>query len=419
VERTEVPTETFRVTSQGNTVKFGGVFKMLNLEAALERVRDIADGARYPTVKFDFSDVVSAYPTAVTALLARIKYYHMNQIDTPIVLPTNNPARGEFRRYGWDALFDPAAFKHARNRFDQFIPTYHYTTSDEQAHSVTCIIKAILLQVPNLDRRQVAATEWALSEITDNVLNHSRSPVGGLVTCHVQRQYKLIEFIVADAGVGIARTLREPDHGIALEKAIQEGVTANIETNQGNGLFGTYRLAVHSKGLFSIRSQRGSLFVRPSGSVKVDSNSFQYPGTCVISQIDISDPQLIAKALTIKGRVHEPAFDYIEQHFEKDEQGVARIVLVDHVSSLGSRESGRRVSTLLNNVLNMADSTRVEIDFKDISIISSSFADECFGRLIASVGPSEFFSRISFVNTDSSVRAIIDRSVLQRLRVSG
>lgn len=413
-----MPTELFRVTSQGNTVRFGGFFKMGNLEQALERLRSVAEEARYPSVILDFSDVVSAYPTVMTAILARIKYYHFNQIDTPVILPAASAARGQFRQYGWDALLDPVAHKPLRNRFDRFIPTYHYQTSDEQAHAVTCIIKSILLQVRNLHRSQVAATEWALSEITDNVLNHAKSLAGGVVTCHVQHQLKQIEFIVADSGIGIPRTLREPDHGVALEKAIQEGVTANAETNQGNGLYGTYRLAVHSKGLFSIRSQRGSLFVRPEGTVKVDSNSFFYPGTCVISQIDISDPELIAKALTIKGQVHQPAFDYIEQHFESSSDGTAHIILKDHVISLGSRESGRKVSILLNNVFRMAETSKVEVDFRDISIISSSFADECFGRLIASMGPAEFFSRINFVNADSTVRAIIDRSVLQRLKMS-
>jgi anti-sigma regulatory factor (Ser/Thr protein kinase) len=392
---------------------------MESLRDALMRMRELAENARYPTITFDFSETVAAYPTLMTAMLARVKYYHLNQIDTPIVLPISNTARASFRRYGWDVLFDPIIFKPARHRFDQFIPTFHYTDDDEQAHSVTCMIKAILLQVPNLHRSQVAATEWALSEVTDNVLNHAKSPAGGLVTCHIQHQHKQIEFIVADSGVGIARTLREVDHGLALEKAIQEGVTANSQTNQGNGLYGTYRLAVHSKGLFSIRSQRGSLFVRPGGSVKVDSNSFSYPGTCVVSQIDISDPDLISKALMIKGKVHEPAFDYIEQHFESRDDGVAQIVLAQHVESLGSRASGRKVATLLKNVLSMADAKKVEIDFADIAIVSSSFADECFGRLIASVGPTEFFSRISFVNADSTVRAIIDRSVIQRLRMVG
>jgi hypothetical protein len=50
--------------------------------------------------------------------------------------------------------------------------------------------------------------------------------------------------------------------------------------------------------------------------------------------------------------------------------------------------------------------------------VSSSFADEVFGRLFVALGPTAFMSRIHFRNIESSVRAILDRSITLRMTQS-
>ena len=107
------------------------------------------------------------------------------------------------------------------------------------------IINNTLRTVP-IDRKHMAALEWAVAEVTDNLLNHSQSPVGGFAIYHRVPRTNIIEFTVADCGLGIARTLKIPDEREVLERAIEEGVTRNKETNQGNGLYGTFRLACAS-----------------------------------------------------------------------------------------------------------------------------------------------------------------------------
>jgi hypothetical protein len=69
-----------------------------------------------------------------------------------------------------------------------------------------------------------------LNEITDNVLVHAQSPIGGLVQVSTfKRTTKRIEYIVVDAGIGIPKTLRqshpELSDAAALENAIKQGVT--------------------------------------------------------------------------------------------------------------------------------------------------------------------------------------------------
>lgn len=52
------------------------------------------------------------------------------------------------------------------------------------------------------------------------------------------------EFVVADAGIGIRRSIAADDDREALRMAIAEGVARDRTRNAGNGLFGSYRVAV-------------------------------------------------------------------------------------------------------------------------------------------------------------------------------
>lgn len=217
-----------------------------------------------------------------------------------------------------------------------------------------------------------------MTEITDNVLNHSSSPVGGFAIYDRIPRTNIVEFTVADCGIGIARTLGVKDDREAVELAVQEGVTRNKETKQGNGLFGTFRLACASSCIFSLRSRHGTLFVDKDGEVRTRRTHVPYPGTLVVCQIDCNEPDLIERAFNFGGRSHIPAFDYIEKMHEKDGKDVW-IVAKDICKTFGSRESGREARLYIENILSSVDGAPIHIDFEGVPVISSSFADEVFG----------------------------------------
>ena len=402
-----------------NRVMMTGILRMEIIPELMRQIDRVVTEARYPDIIIDASKAEATYGSFLTALLARLVYLKKNRTDVEFIEPTALSARSFIERTNFLAILLDDAKRRKPYRPDKPLPIFHYVDADEQGRVVECITKSLLFQIPNLDRRQLQAAQWALFEITDNVLNHANSITGGFAFCQIHHNLKLVEVTVVDSGIGIARSLSEPDQGIALQKAISEGVTRNKETNQGNGLYGTWRLATLSKGIFIIHSRRGRLFVRKEGTVKVENRASNFPGTIVLFQIDYSDVNLISHALTFDGKLHAPAYDFIEQHFESTGTPHTVIKLREHVLSTGSREAGRKLATLINNVIRMSEDAKVDVDFTDILIVSSSFADECFGRLIAQMGPSEFFSKITFVNTDTAIRAIIDRSVLQRLRLNG
>jgi hypothetical protein len=57
----------------------------------------------------------------------------------------------------------------------------------------------------------------------------------------------------------------------------------------------------------------------------------------------------------------------------------------------------------------------LEIDFENVELIASSFADEVFGKLALSLGFVGFGSRIRLVNINKFCRGIIDNVVQSRI----
>jgi STAS-like domain of unknown function (DUF4325) len=58
----------------------------------------------------------------------------------------------------------------------------------------------------------------------------------------------------------------------------------------------------------------------------------------------------------------------------------------------------------------------ISFDFEGVHLISSSFADEVFGKLFSDLGPIRFGQLCKFIKVDPTVQTLIDRSITQRIR---
>ena len=85
------------------------------------------------------------------------------------------------------------------------------------------------------------------------------------------------------------------------------------------------------------------------------------------------------------------------------------------VEGFGSREFGRRARQKIDNIL-VDKRTIIAFDFTGIPLISSSFADEVFGKLFVEMGALEFMRRCSFQSVDSTVKRLIDKAIAQRMK---
>jgi hypothetical protein len=268
------------------------------------------------------------------------------------------------------------------------------------------------------DRTQLKALEWALNEITDNVLNHAESPIGGLVQIQSFPTRSRVSFYVVDAGLEIPYTLRKSIPAItsdsdALDRAIREGVTRNSATNQGNGLYGTFKCCEVSNGSFLIISNNAVLRYNESGlSVRADAVPFR--GSFINATIDYSTEGLLEKAFVFKGKVHEPSHDYIDLHYQQIGDKIL-FEVAKEVEGFGNREYGRRARLKIDNIL-VDKRNAVVFDFAGVPLISSSFADEVFGKLFAEFGAMEFMRRCSFQSVDPTVMRLIDKAIAQRMK---
>jgi hypothetical protein len=124
---------------------------------------------------------------------------------------------------------------------------------------------------------------------------------------------------------------------------------------------------------------------------------------------------LLGKALQFKGRSHDPPGDYIERKFENEEGELIFSVKDEAQRDTGSRQGGKRIRGMIENLLR--EHRPFIIDFDGVGVISSSFADEVFGRLFVEMGPRTFMTRIQMRNVDPTVEGLIDRAIMQRTRL--
>jgi hypothetical protein len=256
------------------------------------------------------------------------------------------------------------------------------------------------------------AFEWALSEIAGNILVHSEDEFGWLQVITYPEKQKLA-LIVCDSGVGIPKTMKTAFPDIrsdqeALEMAIRKGVTSKPNYGQGNGLAGSLAIAQGSNGVFAITSGQGRIRLL-DGKLEHTAHFPHYKGTCVEMQFLTQQEINLPRALW----GHKPV-DYMELKFE-DDKGELVFKLRDYASSFGNRITGERIRNLVRNLLKQNPGKSIRISMSDIVVISSSFADELFGKLANELGVIDFGRFIKFDEINPTCQGIIDIAIAQRI----
>jgi len=405
--------------SEGNYIFVEQVLGMEDFHRMLATIHNMVERSHFADIVLDFTNCQAAFAGPMLAISARIIALRKQGISTKILLPSDPKIARLFRNTNWAYLLDPENFAHSDYQGREHVSAIAFTNAKEQQAAVTKLIDIILETTDpttQLDRGDLAAIEWALSEVTDNVLTHAQSPLGGIVQLSRLRQKKLLEIVVVDYGLGIPNTLRSGYPQIsdtdALSQSIQEGVTRDPEIGQGNGLFGTYELARVSGGFLELHSGYARLSLQ-----KTNQTTTQEPipmkGTLLVAGLRYGDPNALAKALRFSGRQHHPS-DSIEIRYEMNEESVIRFLIREEVESFRSRPSASPLRTKIENLRKLSPTNQIVLDFLGISLVSSSFADELVGKLFLRLGPTQFMNAILIVNANADIRNLLDRAILQR-----
>ena len=125
----------------------------------------------------------------------------------------------------------------------RFLPIKAIDDEDSVYDVVDAILDLLMMHFDNA-REILPAVEWALNEITDNIVIHSETPSPGHVFAQFYPSKDILSVAITDAGRGLRQTLSEA-HEVdsdkrALELAMQRGITRGV--GQGNGIAGTRQI---------------------------------------------------------------------------------------------------------------------------------------------------------------------------------
>ncbi|TBD47071.1 STAS-like domain-containing protein [Rhizobium ruizarguesonis] len=372
----------------------------------------------YSDVTLDFRKATYLSPEFMIPLVATCRNYRRENVQFDILMPEASAQARLLSNANWAHLIAPESYESKDQQNVKHMSARQFLTAGEHFTAVDDSMSVILSSIEGIDRTRTKALEWALNEITDNVLNHAESPIGGVMQVMTFPKLKRVDLFVCDTGISIPRSLRSSRYDItddtsAVRMAIEEGVTRNKSTNQGNGLYGTYKCCEVSGGEFDIVT--GSVFLRyRTNDLRVGRSPIPFTGTYVRASIRYDFERLLERALIFGGRPHDPSFDYIERTYHVDGDHVSFVVSKE-LNAFGSRDAGRTARTKIANLMDGGRSP-VEFDFEGVRLISSSFADEVFGKLFEDLGAIRFTQLCRFKKVDSTVQGLIDRAIQQRIK---
>ncbi|MBM3162687.1 MAG: DUF4325 domain-containing protein [Chlorobi bacterium] len=366
----------------------------------------------YSELQLDFSDTEKAYPNGIVPIIAEVAAYRNLGVDFEIIPPRNSEVMSLFFSNSWLHYLNPNIYSIFDDSGSGTHLALHRFSDDNQLNNLVNKAVNICLQQLVFASGVPQAFEWAINELAGNILVHAGGAPGWIQVSTFREQHRLA-MVICDRGVGIPKTISEKynvrNDIESIELAIRKGVTSKPDFGQGNGLAGSIAIAQVSRGMFALTSGQGRVRVL-NGKVEPQKNFPPVCGTIVELQFDTDREIDLPKALW----GHKP-IDIFETNFESDNSDESTFTLRDFASSFGNRITGERMRTLIMNLLKQTDGRPIRIDMSNVNVISSSFADELFGKLFIEFGPMDFGRIIKFHALNPTCKSIIDYAVSQRI----
>ncbi len=406
------PQDKGEITRDGHIIRIRKDIRAPQMRYFVSQLHQAIEQQVYKDITLDFTECDFMAEACMLPLLPLIVRYRQNDVDFKFLPPEKDETARLFHNTNWAHFIEPDNNDEAREHRGGHVPAIQFSNGDICSAAINRVLELLLGKL-NITRQQLKNVEWALGEITDNVLVHADSQVGGFVQATAYQDSRAVECVIADAGIGIPRSLGMADNPRqAVAESIKRGVTRDKESNQGNGLYGAWQLARDSQGSFVIESQRAWLhFDGRVAKMQTGINKIPYNGTFILCRIGLENPDLLLRFGNVP---HDPPYDYVEREFEQGKEQEMIFPIKKYRAELQSRAGGRTVHQTLKNLLaESKNSGKVIVDFDDVSIITSSFADEVFGRLYVQLGP-HYHRKLDIRNADPVILHLIDQAIVQR-----
>jgi len=313
-----------------NTILFPAEMHLREVRKVIHTLNELIEFRGFEHILLDFRNCRTVFPEAIVPLICVILIRQKEGVRFTLSLPLYERTKRLFLNCSWASFISPKQFSSSTHPVGDNIPLVRFSDQSEQDRITNSILDMLLRALSFVTRDDLRALEWSVNEICDNVLNHAQSDIGGVFQFSFRRFSREVEFIVADGGIGIPkslRSLRNKDWSdeFALEQSIKQGVTRDPQFGQGNGLFGTYQIAALSGGTFHINSGSAYLVVTRRGEVQVRRDPEPFLGTMVVCAINFTRPELLERALSFKGGSYRMV-DWIETKYEQDENVIKMVI---------------------------------------------------------------------------------------------
>lgn len=260
-----------------------------SLRMLLHRVREGAEPGKEP-LKIDLASCGFLGPSAVVTLCGLHRTFGKDDRTLTIEPPTHDKLRNYCQYSGLLAEFSlgpqpedhPASMTTPLRGFETVLPT-------------TAIGEVVSLARRSMQLSQSAEHDLTLvlSELIQNVLDHSRSEVGGFLSARAYKEVRDVRFAVADFGVGIRASLAarvtSPNDKEAIRLALQEEVTGRTSPrNLGLGLSHLHAIVRRTAGRMVIYSRQGFLKYE-GGRDTLGLADVPFPGTIVFVRLPLRE----------------------------------------------------------------------------------------------------------------------------------
>ncbi|MEA4990598.1 hypothetical protein SDC9_16773 [bioreactor metagenome] len=412
--------EEFSCDHSGNVVYCSGALNIFNSKFVLAEIYKLIRICKYQDITLDFSKLTRASADGIIPVCIDIeKWRKQLEIEIDVVLPRSLTLNRLFFNTNWAHLLDSKFEESNFSGYSQH-PTVRVTNDDDLSTVMKEILECIMMATRIESYESFAVVEWSINEIIENILRHSESPFGGLVhMSKFEKTRQIVEVVIADGGIGIPQSLRVKDEYKALSdaaliyKATQEGVTNG--KGQGNGLFGAISASKLSGGYCKIISSYGSLmaFCDKRGLINSTSTTIPFNGSLVCMALNYSNPKILENALKFTDGIHKPVSAFFDTRYSSDSHCIN---INNEVSSCSTRNSGEKIRNKIDNLIRVGEAKFITLEFDGKQTITSSFADELFGKLIQIIGIESFYKKIKIVNLSTTSQFIMERALAIRIK---
>lgn len=381
------------------------------LRAFLELYEDLAPFLLEPcSICIDLSYPSMFGPSGMVPLVALIDYLLDREWEVAYVPPeSGSPLSLYWDAAGWRQALGDEELPNPRSR-KTYIPIVRFVDHQHLNASITAAID-VLSTTSEYPRGVLNALEFALTEVTDNVLVHSGAR--GWLQVIARPNQGTVDLVVADCGAGIPTTLRHRYPQVAsdadlLQIATERGTTRDASVGQGNGLAGCLRISEALSGWMNIASRSAHLMRGDDGVFRL-SPLLNFPGSIVSLTLRTSEPINLTDALW----GYTPPSSFEISHVT---QSGILFVLENEKAIYGNRATGADLALRLKNMINENPAESVMVDFAGIEVMSASFLDEFIAKLATRVGLATFFSKVQLINKSPFVERTLNEVLTQRVR---